>query len=395
MDLGNTGSKIFMTEPRSMVPLFLLPLIFLLILGAAPCSARHVININSSTLLKFSSLAWDPTAQHFVVGSAMSPTVYAIGDDGMVKCLLSEPPSNRSGVSVTALAVDQIRLRLIVAFSNPPSISTYDLKSYERIYTVSLPELDGAPSGVVVNLESGEVFVSSARRMVVLKVGPYGDTLQEFVLSTRIKLLNNISNNQTLTKRIISELNISSDEGLGGILYLSDGYILVLQTTTGKIFKVNTIDGTMKEILLRDSLIPLTPPGHAMALLTEKFIVVTTNHSVLLIKSDENSWARAAIMTKMKMKEGEMAVAVAMREEKKLYVLVNSQKGYRLEEAVFKRFPFIYWCFFLGVIPLCALPLFRSLSQHSKDNPFGEMNWKRVDWELMNWRNFCNWFLKR
>lgn len=165
-----------------------------------------------------------------------------------------------------------------------------------------------------------------------------------------------------------------------------------MQTTTGKIFKVNTIDGTMKEVLPRDSLIPLTPSGHAMTLLTEKFIVVTTNHSVLLIKSDENSWARAAIMNKMKMKEGEMAVAVAMREEKNIYVLVNSQKGYRLEEAVFKRFPFIYWCFFLGVIPLCALPLLRLLSQHSKDNPFGEMNWKRVDWELMNWRDFCNWF---
>lgn len=159
----------------------------------------------------------------------MSPTVYAIDDEGMVKCLLSEPSSNRSDVSVTALAVDQIRLRLIVAFSNPPSISAYDLKSYKRIYKMSLPELDGAPSGIVVNLESGEVFVSSARRMVVLKVGPYGDTLQKFVLSARIKLLNNISNNHTLGKRIISELNISSDEGLSGILYLDHGYILVLQ----------------------------------------------------------------------------------------------------------------------------------------------------------------------
>ncbi|KAF3320373.1 hypothetical protein FCM35_KLT22024 [Carex littledalei] len=244
-----------------MCSLLLLSLIFLLVLNTTPCSARHIININSSTTLQFSSLVWDPTAQHFVAGSAMGPTVYAISDEGTVKCLLSEPSFNSSGVSVTALAVDQIRLRLIVAFSNPSSVTAYDLKSYRRIYA-----------------------------------------------------------------------------GLGGIVYLSHGYILVLQKTTGKILKVDTKDGTVKEVLPRDSSMPLAPSGHAIVLQTEKSIAVATNQNLLIIESDDNSWARgAAIKDKMMMEEGEMVVAVAIREGENVYVLLNSQKRYMIKEAVWEE----------------------------------------------------------
>ncbi|KAF3319906.1 hypothetical protein FCM35_KLT21851 [Carex littledalei] len=143
-----------------------------------------------------------------------------------------------------------------------------------------------APGGVVV-IREWEGFVSSARRGVVLKVGLQRDSRKK---------------------------------------------------TTGKIFKVDTTDGTVKEVLPRDSSIPLAPSGHAIALQTEKSIAVATNQSLLLIESDDNSWARgAAIHHKMKMDEGKMVVAVAMRERKNVYVLVNSQKGYMIEEAVWEE----------------------------------------------------------
>ncbi|KAF3335454.1 ribonuclease Z [Carex littledalei] len=282
------------TKTASMCSLLLLSLIFLLVLNTTPCSACHIININSTTTLQFSSLVWDPTAQHFVAGSAIGPTIYAISDEGTVKCLLSEPFYNSSGVSVTALAVDQIRLRLIVAFSKPSSVIAYDLKSYWRIYAVPLPD---------------------ARRGVVLKVGLQRDSM-----------------------KVISEFKISGDKGLGGIVYLSHGYIIVLQKTTGKILKVDTKDGTVKEVLPRDSSIPLAPSGHAIVLQTEKSIAVATNQNLLIIESDDNSWARgAAIKDKMMMEEGEMVVAVAIREGENVYVLLNSQKRYMIKEAVWEE----------------------------------------------------------
>ena len=150
-----------MTLNQNCTMSFLLFISLFFLLNPTPCSAHQSISINSSTLLQFSSLAWDPISQHFVVGSTLDPSVYAIPEaTGTVKCLLSEPSSNRSGVSVTAVAVDHIRQRLIVAFANRSSVAAYDLKSYKKIFEVLMPELNGDPSGVAVDLESGEVFVS-------------------------------------------------------------------------------------------------------------------------------------------------------------------------------------------------------------------------------------------
>ncbi|KAF3334890.1 Bidirectional sugar transporter SWEET6b [Carex littledalei] len=129
---------------------------------------------------------------------------------------------------------------------------------------------------------------------------------------------------------------------------------LSIMTITGKIFKVDTIDGTVKEVLSRDSSMPLALSGHAIALQSKRSIAVATNQSVLLIESD-NSWAQGvAIHKKMKMEEGKMVVAVAIRDGENVTVLVNSQKGYMIEEAVWggsiKEYVYVLWCFILGSI---------------------------------------------
>jgi hypothetical protein len=141
------------------------------------------------------------------VGSISGPNVYAIPDVGMAKCLISEPSSNGSNISVTAVAIDHIRHRLIVAFSNHSStVAAYDMKSYRTIFTVPLPEMNGAPSGVAVDLKSGDVFVSSSKRGVVLKVGSEGER-----------------------RKVISKFKVSDDGGLGGLVHTSHGYIITVQ----------------------------------------------------------------------------------------------------------------------------------------------------------------------
>jgi hypothetical protein len=188
-----------------MSPFMLLSLVFLL--APAACFPRHVININSSVALELSSLAWDPVTGRFVAGSISGPNVYAIPDVGEVKCLVSEPSPNSSGVWVSAVAIDHILHRLIVIFSNNSStVAAYDMKSYGRIFAVPLPELDGVLSGVAVDMKSGDVFVSSSRRGVVLKVGSGGGK-----------------------RKVISEFKISDDEGLGGLVHTSNGYIITVQ----------------------------------------------------------------------------------------------------------------------------------------------------------------------
>lgn len=114
-----------------------------------------------------------------------------------------------------------------------------------------------------------------------------------------------------------------------------------LQPTTGKLFKVDTIGGSLQEVLPRDSSTSLAPSCHAIALkFTGKSIAIATNHTVLSIVSvlptDQNdeTWAHAVTSSyKMDLGEGETAVAVTMREDMDVYVLMKSKKGYRIEDA--------------------------------------------------------------
>lgn len=161
---------------------------------------------------------------------------------------------------------------------------------------------------------------------------------------------------------------------------------------------MDTINGTVKEVLSRDSSIPLAPPSHAIALQTEKSIVVATNQSLLIIESDDNSWTRGVtIQNKMKVEEGEMVVAVAMREGESVYVLVNSQKGYKIEEAVWeessKEYVYVLWCFILGSILAASLYLWLVWGLYGdkiqSNTPYGHVYWD------VNWRKIYYWFLKR
>jgi hypothetical protein len=75
--------------------------------------ARHVTSSTSipPPCYNFSSLAWDAASHHLVAGFAVGPTVYGIPDDGVARCLISQPPSNSSGV-----ADDHLRHRLKLSF---------------------------------------------------------------------------------------------------------------------------------------------------------------------------------------------------------------------------------------------------------------------------------------
>jgi hypothetical protein len=175
------------------------------ILCPAFSTARHVITFRSSTPLQLSSLSWDPIAQHFVVGSATGPTVHAISDAGVVEHLFSDPSAAGAHGTVASVVVDHERRRFIVAFSNPGSVAAYDLKSYGRIFAVPLPEMDTVPGGIGVDLRSGEAFVSSTKRGIVWKVGLQG------------------------TVEVLSVSKNYGDQGLGGVVHVSRGYLLVLQ----------------------------------------------------------------------------------------------------------------------------------------------------------------------
>ncbi|KAJ3704227.1 hypothetical protein LUZ61_007932 [Rhynchospora tenuis] len=306
-----------------MLSIFFFFLIFLL--SPSTSFAVHSITISPSTPLRLSSLAWDPIRKHFIMGSSDGPTVFTVSDVGMVERILS----NTSGEFVASIAVDHVRHRLIVAFSNSSSVAAYDMKSYHKICELPLPQLNGCTGGVAVDMENGEVLVSSSGSGIVLKVLLDGDG------------------------SIISEYKINDDHGLGSIVHVNGErpYFLVIQTETGKVFKSRSKDGVVNEILSRYKLKTLAPSGNAITLLSGQVVLFAGNRRLLSLANTKDIDDRVFDMTLMQpyisIKNPDQFVAVATQEGKKAYALVKSPLGYRIEEVEWSA---VWQVYFVAVL---------------------------------------------
>jgi hypothetical protein len=128
--------------------------------------------------------------------------------------------------------------------------------------------------------------------------------------------------------------------------------LFFFQPTTGRIFKVNSENGTVKEVLNIESGKPLTQTGHAIALQSNISIAIATNQRVVSIESDK-TWEQIADIDMVKLgRHRKTVVALAVREGK-TYALVMSQGGYVIEEIVWS-YDGVWNTVFFVVIILCV-----------------------------------------
>ncbi|RVW16986.1 hypothetical protein CK203_070654 [Vitis vinifera] len=115
--------------------------------------------------------------------------------------------------------------------------------------------------------------------------------------------------------------------GLNGILYISKGYLLAVQSNTGKMFKVDAEDGTARLVLLPRDL----PWADGIAVRKDGIVVVVSQSKAWFLKS-EDSWAEGAIFDETALEPEWFPTSVTMGGDQRVYVIYG-----HLEEGIFRK----------------------------------------------------------
>ncbi|KAG9450122.1 hypothetical protein H6P81_010087 [Aristolochia fimbriata] len=281
-------------------PLSLLIAFSFVLVGPASARDRHVITFRSRNLYP-ESFKWDPSSQHFVVGSFLLGSLHSVSDAGVVETLIDDPQLPRN-VSIRGVAVDSSRGRLLAVvhaadpFPSFDALAAYDLRSRRRLFLARLP--DDASDRLVANDvavdPSGNAFVTNSAGNFVWKVDTDGNPS---IFSKSPVFLGHTSREELAPKC-----------GLNGIAYARNGYLLAVQSNTGKVFKVDSGDGTARLVLVPKDLVG----ADGIVVRRDGAAVIVSRHTAWLLKS-ENGWAEAVVYDELALDVDKFSMAVAVR----------------------------------------------------------------------------------
>ncbi|KVI11742.1 Six-bladed beta-propeller, TolB-like protein [Cynara cardunculus var. scolymus] len=267
---------------------------------------RHIINFQSPDFFPV-SFARDPTAKRFIVSSSRRPSLISVSDSGIVTTLVSDR-SLPAGSFFPNVMVDPIRQRIIATVhsrSNPSNsaLATYQLHSpHRRLFLASLHEPDASVSapgaaGVAIDFFGSAVITNSASNFI-WNVGLEG------------------------RHSIFSSCEVYTDHhkphgpcGLNGIVYNSKGHFLVIQSNTGKLFKVDDENGVAKEIELNINLTEI----RAIDIKNDGVVLLMSKYKLYFLNS-EDGWNKAKVFDEVRLDAKRSPISVTVGGEV-VYVL--------------------------------------------------------------------------
>ncbi|CAN1233855.1 hypothetical protein LINPERPRIM_LOCUS4030 [Linum perenne] len=118
------------------------------------------------------------------------------------------------------------------------ALAAYDLQSRERIFLSLLPDGESLDSSSGSRPVANAIAVDYKGNAYV--TNSLGTSEGNFIWKVDSQGERSIFSRSPLFTRFPADY---SNPGLNGIAYLSKGYLLVVQSNTGKMFKVDEVDG--------------------------------------------------------------------------------------------------------------------------------------------------------
>ncbi|KAL6566347.1 hypothetical protein OROGR_001962 [Orobanche gracilis] len=286
------------------IPLILL---FIFLTGPAYCRNRHVISFRWPNLYP-ESFTWDPKADHFVLGSLRHRQLISVSDAGVVSALLSDEsiPSNSSFLGIS-LDPRLHRLLAVVHRRSPPfsALAAYHLPTFRQLFIAPLDDFLPSPAVAndVASDYSGNAYVTDSANDVIYKVTEQGEATI-------------LSRSHAFKPDAVDPSVPYHNCGLNGVVYNPKGYLLVTQSNTGKLFKVNANDGTARRVILNKEL----TAANGIAARKDGVVLVVSRHKLFFIKSDD-SWGEGVVFDETALEKDRHASGVSVGAEDRVYVL--------------------------------------------------------------------------
>ncbi|KAE8685180.1 protein YLS7-like [Hibiscus syriacus] len=319
-------------SPRFLVFVFLvsaIPIAYIISEERAEPTSR-VFHYHSTGFFR-ECAKWDDQGRRFLVsfleggvGEIHVPDDYAPGlvlqESTVVKDF------DLAGNSSLGIAVDSSRNRLLVVEADLlrnrySALVAYDLSTWNRLFLTQLsgPSDEKSFADDVAVDADGNAYVTDAKASKIWKVGVNGEFLSV--------IRNPLFTPKEWYKNMVA---------LNGIVHHPDGFLIVIHTFSGNLFKIDLNKGDDVKLIQVDggSLVF----GDGLELISPTKLVVAGNPSGRLVESS-NGWETASVVAKFKGPAHRLASAATVKDGKvylsHLVGMGCPKKTHALVEAVF------------------------------------------------------------
>ncbi|KAB2017263.1 hypothetical protein ERO13_D08G140400v2 [Gossypium hirsutum] len=318
-------------------------LVFVFLISAIPIAyiiseeravpTTHVFHYHSAGFFR-ECAKWDDQGRRFLVsfleggvGEIRVPDDYAPGPgDVVLKEVTLVKDFDLAGNSSLGIAVDRLRNRLLVVVADLlgnrySGLAAYDLSSWKRLFLTRLsgPSDEKSFADDVAIDAGGNAYVTDAKASKIWKVGADGEFLS-------------IIRNPLFTPKQWYKTLVA----LNGIVYHPDGYLIVIHTFSGNLFKIDLAKGY--EVKLIEVVGGSLVFGDGLDLISPTKLVVAGNPSGRLVESSDG-WETASVVAKFKGPIHRLSTAATVKDGKvylnHLVGMGYPKKTHALVEAVF------------------------------------------------------------